>query len=226
MLFSKFEKKNKAAAEDDIDVEEQQWSLEERLQELNASLPNDLKSADERMKDLDKGLNRLGLSVFPQKAPFARFMKEELPKDEDEQIADVIAQAQDEVAVDQQFGEASKVLGKKTDTDDDDDDDLSDSEDDEDAESDGLLEDEQLAMKVIRRRAVKAQMKLAQLVAYLDEATAAKNKEDADEDLNGDDDDSIEKPDYTTYLVSGKKKLRGARRDLKKALEEWADSLS
>jgi hypothetical protein len=231
MLFSKFEKKilNAEAEDEDenINIDEQQCSLEERLQELNASLPSDLKSSDERMNDINKGLNRLGLSLYPQKEPFARFMKEEEPtKDEDEQIADVIAQAQDEVAVAQQFGEVSKHLGKKSDGDDDDDFTESDDDDEEDEQGDELLEDEQLAMKAIRRKVVKAQTKLAQLVAYLDEVKTTKDKEDADEDLNDDDNDSIEKPDYTTYLVSGKKKLRGARRDLKKALEEWAESLS
>ena len=58
-----------------------------------------MKTSEERMDDLNKGLNRLGLSLYPQKQPFERFMKEEMPKDEDEQVEGIMAQARDEVAI-------------------------------------------------------------------------------------------------------------------------------
>ena len=210
-------------------IQEQQMSIEERLSTLNASIPSDMKSTKERMDDVNKGLNRLGLSLYAQKEPFARFKNEILPKDEDEQVADIMAQVEDEVAVEKQLGSTSKVLGKESTSGANDDfDDLTESDDDDDIdnETDLLLDDEQLAIKIIRSKIVKAQTRLAELVAYLDEAKQAKEKElkEDEDDLDNDDNDSIEKPDCESYLISGKKKLRLAQRDLKKALEEWNDN--
>jgi hypothetical protein len=218
-LFSK-----KVAIEDpDKNVADQQWAIEERLQELNASLPSGFKTDDERMDSINKGLNRLGLSLYSQKKPFERF-EETLPKSEDEQIEEIMNQAKDEVTFQKQFGGGPNAPAKSSDADDDDFEDESD--DEEDTDEDLKLEDDQLAIKHIRQRVVKGQTQLAELVALLDEAKTAKDEEDKEAERYDDgSDDSIEKPSSDTYLASGKKKLRGAQRDLKKAIDEWSEVL-
>jgi hypothetical protein len=188
-------------------------------------LPSGFKTSEERMSDINRGLNRLGLSLYTQKEPFERF-QEELPKDEDEQVDDIIAQAQDEAALEEKTG---VLAGSKTAaSQDDDNDDEDTASDDEESEEDLLLDDDQLAIKKIRRKVANAQVKLAKLLAFLDEAKAAKQEEDEEKDIKGDDessDDDIEKPDSTAYLASGKKSLKGAQKDLKKALGEWIEGL-
>lgn len=196
-------------------VDDLQWSIEERLQELNASLPSGFKTDDERMDSLNRGLNRLGLSLYPQKKPFERF-EEQLPKSDEEQIEAIMAQAKDEVAFEKQFGGGPGVTAKSLDADDLDD---ADDDEEEDTDEDLKLDDDQLAIKHIRQRVVKAQTKLAEIVALLDEAKTARDEEERDVERY--DDDSIEKPSSDSYLTSGKKKLRGAQRDLKKAMDEW-----
>jgi hypothetical protein len=208
----------------DENITDQQWSIEERLQELNASLPSGFKTSDERMDSLNRGLNRLGLSLYTQKEPFARF-KDEVPKDDDEQVAEIMAQARDEVSFEKQFGAKTPSDTRHDEGDEEDDD----SDEEEEDEEDAFLDDEQLAIKKIRRKVVKAQVKLAELVALLDEAKAQKQAEDEEKDIEDDNDDdsedSVEKPDSATYLASGKKKLKSVQRDLKKALTEWIESL-
>ena len=54
--------------EDPKTIHEQESSLEARLQELNASLPAAFKTEKERMRDLNRGLARLGLSLIPDAA--------------------------------------------------------------------------------------------------------------------------------------------------------------
>lgn len=198
-------------------------SLEERLKALNASLPSGLKTSDERMDDINRGLNRLGLSLYTQKAPFARFED----KDEDEQVEDIIAQAQDEVNFEKNFAATSENTSKVfIDAGEDEDDDYSSEEDEEDA----ILDDEILAMKTIRKKVVKAQVKLAELVALLDEARSAKEHEETeDDDMDRDEDSSsvgkVDKVPSIEHLATGRRRLIGAKRELKKALDVWKEEL-
>jgi hypothetical protein len=184
------------------------------------------------MAEINKGLNKLGLSLpHTQQKPFARF-QDALPKSEEEQIDDIMAQAQDEAVFEQHqermsgIGGASVVPLAKTH--DDDEADLSNDDDDSDDESgDEELEDDQLAIKKIRKKVVKAQVKIAELVALLDEANAAAAKESKPitKETVLTDDDSDDRSDVAGILEPGKKKLRSARRDLRKALEEWNDAI-
>lgn len=200
-----------------------QMSLEERLRDLNASLPSGFKTSEERMNDLNRGLNRLGLSLYEQKTPFSRFIEESVPKDEDDQVAEIMAQAQDEINFEKVMAQHSTTSIPKTSNDDDS---ISDADDDsEDSEGDEILDDEQVAMKRVRRRVVKAQMKLAELVALIDDGVALRSKEEKQEEeaiLTGNDDSSeeISKPDSEAHFASAKRKLRAARKDLKKATNE------
>ncbi|KAG7357367.1 CobW/hypB/UreG, nucleotide-binding domain containing protein [Nitzschia inconspicua] len=212
-----------ASNNDNENVLDQQWSLEERLQELNKSLPSGFKTDEERMSEINRGLNKLGLSLYTQKQPFARFQDElKPPKSEDEQIEEIMAQAQDEVAFAKSNGDdggwTNKPTGKingnfEDDFSEDDDDDISE-------KGDELLEDDQLALKTIRKKVIKAQVKIAELVALLDQAKIAKDKEHkADDDSSNSGNSGAD-----AFLTSGKKKLRSAQRDLQKAMEEWNDA--
>ncbi|CAJ1942932.1 unnamed protein product [Cylindrotheca closterium] len=219
-LFSR-----KLEAEPEELTMENQVSLEERLRNLNQSLPSGFKTSEERMSDLNKGLNRLGLSMYEQKTPFSRFIEDSIPKDEDDQVAEIMAQAKDEVHFENVLAQNSTTgMVKKSN----DDDSISDVEDDSDSDSDGdeLLSDEQLAMKKVRRRVVLAQMKLAELVALIDEAKGIQANEEKKEEeaaltVNDDSSEDISKPDLEAHFASAKKKLRAARKDLRKATEEW-----
>ena len=222
--------------ENTASVLDQQWSIEERLQELNKSLPSGFKTSDERMAEINKGLNKLGLSLYTQKEPFsASKFQDTIPKSEDEQIDEIMAQAQDEAALEnQQMGDGGSTTmksktNKKDDSDDDDDDDLSLDDDDQDEPGDELLEDDQLAIKKIRKKIVKAQIKMVELVAILDEAKAAKDKQyqkEKEVNVNDDDESSVDEDVVASnLLLPGKKKLKSAKRDLKKALLEWEEDL-
>jgi hypothetical protein len=79
------------------DVAVQQLSLEDRLRALNDNLPSDLKTQDERMRDLHKGLNGLGVSLPGSSSNHKQELFEVHAKSESEQVEDILAQAQDEV---------------------------------------------------------------------------------------------------------------------------------
>lgn len=215
-LFSKPMQEIVTEKEAEQDTAEQQWSIEERLQQLNASLPSGFKTDDERMDSINKGLNKLGLSLYAQKKPFASF-QETLPKSEDELVDEIMAQAKDELGFEREFGGNSTEGGAPSSKAQDENmqplDDESSEEEQEDNSLENLkLSDEQLAIKHVRRRVVRSQLKLAQLVATLDEAHKMKD----DDNLgDGASDDGEE------CLRSGKILLQGARRDLHKALTEW-----
>lgn len=225
IFYSLFSKRLENTIPDESAAVDQQWNIEERLMELNASLPKGFKTSDERMTDINRGLNRLGLSLYDQKEPFAR-LQEQIPKGEEEQVADIIAQAQDEVATERKFSSNALPANVPVIQDDDDDDDEDDDEDDDDEEGDLELDDDQLAIKKIRKKVVKAQVKLAELIALLDEAKATKKREDEEKDLHGDDsEEEASEKGADEVLRSGKKKLKSARKDLEKALTEWTESL-
>jgi hypothetical protein len=217
---------------------DQQWSLEERLQNLNKTLPSSFKSTDERMSEVNKGLNKLGLSLYTQKEPFARFPTQELPKSEEEQIDEIMNQAKDEANVEEQIINNNNVNNNNNQSNKEEEEDeiFEDSvdDDDDDDEGDLLLDDDQLFMKSIQKKVVKAQIKLAELLAILNEARLMKAKEDDiddddDDDKDSDDDssfnDDIAKTDLAFSLLTSKNKLKGAQRDMRKALAEF-DNLS
>jgi len=93
-------------------------------------------------------------------------------------------------------------------------------------------------MKLIQKKVAKAQGKLSELLAILDEAQTMKAKEDIDEDkekyLRDDDDDDddesftndIEKANSTAMLITGKNKLKKAQQDMRKALVEFENVIS
>jgi hypothetical protein len=90
-------------------IEEQESSLENRLSQLNSSLPANLKSEAERVRDLNRGLRRLGLSGIDDAGgtggqQFQRNWVNDVlthvhNKSESEQVEDIIAQVQDHVAL-------------------------------------------------------------------------------------------------------------------------------
>jgi hypothetical protein len=228
---------------DTTSVLDQQWSIEERLQELNKSLPSGFKTSEERMAEINKGLNKLGLSLYTQKEPFSSSkFHDTIPKSEEEQIDEIMAQAQDEAALDKQqmVGAAVSTTMKSnnyTNNDDSDSDDGDSDDDDKDEPGDELLEDDQLALKKIRKRIVTAQIKMVELVALLDEAKVANDKryQQKEKEINVNNDDDDDDNDDSTkdedgavsnVLIPGKKKLKSARRDLKKALLQWEEDLT
>eukprot|EP00977_Amphora_coffeiformis_P006164 scaffold1328_cov162-Amphora_coffeaeformis.AAC.27 len=77
-------------------VEGHQLSLEDRFRALNASLPSSVKTNDERMKDINKGLRNLGISVPSSSTSKAQELFEANAKSDGEQVEDIIAQAKDE----------------------------------------------------------------------------------------------------------------------------------
>ena len=87
--------------EPQVPVAQQQSSLEDRLLALNKSLPSGFKTSDERMRDINQGLNRLGLTLHSAiDSRNNQFNTLHVPaKSETEQVEDIIAQAKDEVAL-------------------------------------------------------------------------------------------------------------------------------
>jgi hypothetical protein len=189
---------------------QQQMSLEERLSSLNSSLPKGFKTSKERMNDINKGLSRLGLSIYSNSD---RSSVETENKSEDEQVADIIAQAKDEVAM---LGDAD---AKKSGIDAD----LEGSDDEDDSsESDSSLDLEDLGIgadfprrKAMKKTIVKAQMQLAELLAWLDSVGEREAEKETKEILDESDDE--------LDLQPGKKILRKARKNLQKASLDWPE---
>ena len=209
--------------------DEQAWSLEERLMELNSSLPKGFKTSEERMDDINRGLNRLGLSLYTQKEPFSRVNKNEevVPKDEDEQVEDIIAQATEEAEFNKQheYKESSSSSGRNVNEDNFDDlSSSSDDDDDDEGENDTELDDEIFAMKQIQKQATKALLKLGEVVGTLDDAKALKRRLEEEEGLHDDDSEKDQEAEIQTMLRDTKLKLRRSQRALAKAMAEWTDS--
>lgn len=205
------------------DTSEQLWSIERRLQELNGSLPSGFKTEKEQMDEINQGLNRLGLSLYTQKRPFDRF-QDTLPKSDEEQIEEIIAQAEDEVAFEKKFGigEGSNGQGGGADVE------ANDSEEtDSDSDDGSTSDDEQILIKRLRKRISQCQTQLSKLVVLLDEAHAA--KVDPSRKVKGlaydSDDDNVEKPSVEMYLESGKKTMKNAQKHLNQANQLWSDAL-
>lgn len=215
--------------------------LESRLRALNQSLPSGFKTVDERLSDVHKGMGKLGMSsIYTEPKKSYTVFDDELEKSEDEQIEEIMAQAKDEVMVhnmNKETGcdgpETRAAVAAMRNTDEDDDSSFGDSSD---SEGDELLDNDQLGMKLIHKKIVKAQAKIAELVTLLEKARSKRAKEDAEEqediyknnglDAESDDEDSfreVQKHDVAFLMMGGKKKLKSAQRDLKKALAEWEE---
>ena len=72
-------------------------SLEQRLALLNQNLPKNLLSTEQRMQQVNKGLNRLGLSLYDHSS--TQSTKVEVPMSEQDEVDAIIAQAKQEVAL-------------------------------------------------------------------------------------------------------------------------------
>lgn len=151
-------------------VLEKQLSLEERLSNLNASLPKELKSSQQRMQDLSSGLKRLGLGAIATGGIASNPLKIEPTKPTSQQVADIIAQAQDEVAMQVPDNEAAAETG----LDDSDSGGLSDQEDhylSDDDSADSILSDELAELPnvgQIKDAIASTQAKLAELLALIE----------------------------------------------------------
>jgi hypothetical protein len=118
-----------AAQQKKKSVEDEASQLEDRLLQLNSSIPRSLKTESEKIRDLNRGLRRLGLSSVddgstssyshhhkPSGAPPPFFDATPL-KSESEQVADIIHQAQDEVNLQIMMAAAGSAIGPTTDGD-------------------------------------------------------------------------------------------------------------
>ena len=86
-----------------------EFSIEQRLAQLNQNLPIRLQSTEQRMNELNKGLNRLGLSNFYDTSNRPTSVEQwEPPKSTSDQVNDIIAQAKDEVTL---LNQTTNVVG-------------------------------------------------------------------------------------------------------------------
>jgi hypothetical protein len=88
--------------EDAKTIDEKEAALAARLQQLSDSLPSSFKTEAERVRDLNRGLARLGLSRITDPSDsrtLLHHMDDGVPKTETEQVELILAQARDEVAV-------------------------------------------------------------------------------------------------------------------------------
>ena len=202
--------------EEEMDVKQKQSSIEERLMELNANIPKGFKTSDERMQEINRGLNRLGLSLYTEGSSQPKI---EPTKSASQQVADIIAQAKDEVAFE---GHIKGGEGEVSDRDkNEDESEVSLSEDDSVASSgvDSVLSDEVPKLqnvKKIRNEVAAAQAKLAELVALMDTIPSPEEDEEAELDSEG------KKSEPASFDPSfGKKTLKDAKDSLGKALKLW-----
>jgi hypothetical protein len=194
-------------------VLEQQSSLEDRLMQLNASLPSGFKTSNERMQDINRGLNRLGMSLYSAADAKPAL---EIEKSEIDQVADIIQQAKDEMAMQPAADSTSQPVSGVSDVSAGiiDEDALllmNDEEEDDDDDSDG--DDIKNEMDVedvtaIREKVVEAQAKLAEIIALLDI-----------------DEEATDGAGHVTIQNQGpgKKALRQARIFLQHAGQKWAE---
>lgn len=199
--------------QEEYDVKEKQSSIEERLMELNASIPKGFKTSDERMQDINRGLNRLGLSLYTE-GPTKP--KVEPSKSTSQQVADIIAQAHDEVAMEPKTNNSEDVASVT----DQDGSDIALSDDESfNSGVDSVLSDEVPKLENVQKikdQVAEAQAKLAELVALMDTVPAPENEEEDSLDTEG------KKGDPSAFdPTPGKKVLQDARDSLHKALKLW-----
>ncbi|KAL7567541.1 hypothetical protein ACA910_016961 [Epithemia clementina (nom. ined.)] len=214
-------------------VDDQQMSLEERLLALNKSLPSAFKTSEERMRDINQGLNKLGFKLYSSTDNSdKRLLLDVAPKSETEQVDDIIAQAKDEVIMSQQHplagGAANNNICVGTNSharlpstndvflDDAGDSDLL----DEDEWNDGVDDEDNFDLAkedlvAIRDKVNEAQSSLAQLNTLL---AAVCDKGEEDEDITNTNSD-----DVTFDQRSAKKALRDARVHLQLATQRWRE---
>lgn len=207
---------------------QQAASLEERLMELNASLPSGFKSDAERMSDINRGLRALGLSSTIATSEKSKFDLCTVPLSPEEQIIEIIAQAKDEARIE---SIENRSIGKcivKTDQESID----SDFDDgvDVDPESDSSDNAPPLSHKnVIRDRLVEAQVKLAELVALLSDQEQVTDNFDAKEvnreNIFSAGGNAVSGGGFYFDEAYGQKLLRESRSCLTKALKVWSDDM-
>jgi len=95
-----------------VTLEQASNNIEERLNQLNESLPSGFKTSDERMRDINRGLNRLGLSGVTATAKPTVAMKINTDLSEDDQVAQLMAQAKDQVQFDGAGDDGEEKDGK------------------------------------------------------------------------------------------------------------------
>lgn len=178
-------------------IADQESSLADRLASLNASLPQGFKTSDQRMLDIDRGLNRLGLSLYSSRDERPKI---EVPQSEEDQVASIIAQTKDEMRF-QPPEAVSSIPAVEIDSS------VDDSEDDEDDQSsatgESLSPEDRLAIQEI---VVEAQTKLAELLAMLEL------------DLNaGEAPQPLDQPSARNILQSARRHLQNASRQWKEA---------
>jgi hypothetical protein len=184
-------------------------SLEDRLAELNASLPQGFKTSDERLQEINRGLNRLGLPSYYDSSPTKP--KIEPPKSESQQVEDIIAQAKDEVRFEPK-DEGSDAASTGTNSDHF----LAHSDSDDD--DDSLLSDDVAKLQnvtKIRDEVAAAQAKLAELIVLMDTLSSTEEEEENELDHEGTNASSAFDP------ACAKKTLKDAKASLQKALKLW-----
>eukprot|EP00521_Asterionellopsis_glacialis_P018492 CAMPEP_0195295712 /NCGR_PEP_ID=MMETSP0707-20130614/17910_1 /TAXON_ID=33640 /ORGANISM="Asterionellopsis glacialis, Strain CCMP134" /LENGTH=359 /DNA_ID=CAMNT_0040356997 /DNA_START=27 /DNA_END=1106 /DNA_ORIENTATION=- len=191
------------------DMEDKEKTLEDRLRDLNDSLPSELKTSKQRMVDIDKGLRRLGLSFYTKDEK--EQVEQEL--DEDEQIDQILNQAKDEVLFERTL--PSTTDGKKSkkgqaESDDDDDDDDGDVYD--------AFEDRVVLIgerKAAKEKIEEAQVKLAEFMALIN----SKPDDSSENDENDSKSDNSTDMDIEQEIQM----LLKAKRCIQKALSVWSD---
>lgn len=195
-------------------------TLQERLMQLNENLPSGFKTTEQRMADINRGLNRLGMSSIyttTSNSAVTNLNLEVTAKSESEQVDEIIQQARDEVrfatvnpiapnATTPTSHSAAGAIAYSTDSDDPDRDDDSESvgEDDDDKVEESEEEIELTCEQILslREDMVLAQAEIAQLLVLLDL------------DEGGDAEIEFEQQ-------AGLGHLRRARKALRHAAHEW-----
>jgi hypothetical protein len=200
-------------------VKEKTSMLEERLMELNASLPSGFKSDKERLADINRGLGRLGLSLYPN-SNHGTSSNIQPPQSEEDQVAEIIAQAKDQVRYEQPTETKEATVASAND--DSSSTSISSQESSDDSISvDDLLDEPTFKnRKAIRHQVVKAQVKLAELLAMISTEPDIKLNDNEKVDANVNDTEEQEAGFDVNYC---KATLVAARDCLNKALKEWPD---
>ena len=191
-------------------------SLEDRLSQLNASLPKGMKTQKERLQEINQGMKRLGMSVYHDgNNSTTNPLKIEPPKSSSQQVEDIIAQAKDEVAMGLVAPDGDGVSAASSNADDviSDDDYLSDDDGADSIMSDEVPELQNVAK--IQDQVAAAQAKLAELTALLETLPSPEEQEEAEIQREEKD----EAPPFEKAYA--KKMLTDAKASIGKALKLW-----
>lgn len=191
-------------------------SLEDRLSQLNASLPKGIKTPKERLQDINQGMKRLGMSVYNEgNNSTTNPLKVEPTKSMSQQVEDIIGQAKDEVAMGLVAPDDDGVSAASSHADDviSDDDYFS-----GDDGADSILSDEVPELQNVAKiqdQVAQAQAKLAELTAVLQTLPSPEDQEEAEIQREGKED----APPFEN--VYAKKMLTDAKASVGKALKLW-----